>query len=258
MTLMDWIDARTIVAALSGMVLSAILISILLVIKYRRRIERMEAQLDNIIQERTLELQITLQELAEKNQQLQAQSTTDALSGVRNRAYFDQKIMAEINRSRREQRPLAIVLIDIDFFKQVNDDYGHLAGDQIIRQVAGLIQSNLKRCSDHVCRYGGEEFALILPNTDTNGAWEVAERIRTSLAAEALQVEDHQLTINISAGCYAATADAESSPEYYIHCADKALYQAKNSGRNQVLTYPPLIRAVQGDPVSKEHPHVSS
>ncbi|MCH8536133.1 MAG: GGDEF domain-containing protein [Alkalimonas sp.] len=258
MTLMDWIDARTIIAALTGLVLSAIVVSSLLVLKYRRRIERMEAQLDNIIQERTLELQITLQELAEKNQQLEAQSTTDALSGVRNRAYFDQKIVAELNRSRREQRPLAVVLLDIDLFKQVNDDYGHLAGDQIIRQVAGLIQSNLKRCSDHVCRYGGEEFALILPNTDATGAWEVAERIRASLAAEALQVEDHQLSITLSAGCYSATADAASNPEYYIHCADKALYQAKNNGRNQVLSYPPLLSAVQTDPASKEHPHVSS
>jgi diguanylate cyclase (GGDEF)-like protein len=258
MTLMDWIDFRTIIAAVSGLVLGAIVVSAWLIYKYRRHIERMEAQLDNIIQERTLELQITLQELAEKNQLLQAQSTTDALSGVRNRAYFDQKIAAELNRSRREQRSLAVVLLDIDFFKQVNDDFGHLAGDQVIRQVAGLIQSNLKRCSDHVCRYGGEEFALILPNTDVEGALEVAERIRSMLAAEALQVEDHQLTITISAGCYAATAQADSSPEYYIHCADKALYQAKNAGRNRAISYPSLISTPSTDTASKEQPHVSS
>lgn len=258
MTLLDWIEFRTIVAALTGAFVSAIVFSSWLIYKYRRRIERMEAQLDNIIQERTLELQITLQELAEKNELLEAQSTTDALSGVRNRAYFDRKMVAELNRSRREQRPLAVVLLDIDFFKQVNDDFGHLAGDQIIRQVAELIQSNLKRCSDHVCRYGGEEFALILPNTDTVGAVEVAERIRALLAAAALHVAEHQLAVTISAGCYAANADADSSPEYYIHCADKALYQAKNAGRNQVISYPSLFNASATDTASKEQPHVSS
>lgn len=257
MTLMDWIELKTIVAAVSGLLAGAALIAVVLILQYRRRIEQMESQLDNIIQERTLELQMTLQELAEKNLQLEAQSTTDALSGIRNRAYFDQKIAAELNRSRREQRPLAVVLLDIDWFKQVNDNYGHLAGDQVIRQVAGLIQSSLKRCSDHACRYGGEEFALLLPNTSVEGALDVAERIRYLLAEKALQVEDHELTITISAGCYAATADAESTPDYYIHCADKALYQAKNAGRNKVMTYPPLCKAVSANTISKEPLHDS-
>ncbi len=86
-----------------------------------------------------------------------------------NRAYFDKKFQAELKRSRREKRPLALVMLDIDHFKLINDTYGHLAGDAVIRGVAQRIQDLLKRSSDNVCRYGGEEFALILPNTDADG-----------------------------------------------------------------------------------------
>ncbi len=97
---------------------------------------------------------------------------------MRNRAYFDKKIQAELKRSRREQGPLALVMLDIDHFKQINDNHGHLAGDAVIRGVAEKHSRLLKRSSDYVCRYGGEEFALILPNTDADGVLELAEQIR--------------------------------------------------------------------------------
>lgn len=252
-----WQHTELLLALAAGFLLGCLLLTPWLLWLHRKHLQQLEAELENTISERTLELQIALQELAEKNELLETQSTTDALSGVKNRAYFDRKMLAEINRSRREQRPLALVLLDIDLFKQVNDDFGHLAGDQVIRQVAGFIQSQLKRCSDLVCRYGGEEFALILPNTDTLGAYQVAERIRCLLAEKLLPVQQHQLSITISAGCYAAVANAESSIEFYVYHADKALYQAKSSGRNQVLTQPPLHQSRLQHDDTKESKHVT-
>ena len=207
---------------------------------YRRQLkwQRETAEtLEDSIQARTLELQVALGELAEKNRALEEQNTLDALSGVRNRAYFDKKILAELKRSRREQRPLALVMLDIDHFKQINDTNGHLAGDAVIRGVAQRIAQQLKRSSDHICRYGGEEFALILPNTDAEGVVSFAEHIRHCIAAEPFDTEIGALPVQISAGCYAMTADAAMVSADYIQAADSALYQAKQAGRNQVMLH---------------------
>ncbi len=209
-------------------------------------------RLEDSIQSRTLELQVALTELAEKNRALEQQNTLDALSGVRNRAYFDKKIQAEMKRSRREQRPLALVMLDIDHFKQINDQHGHLAGDAVIRGVAQRIQSLLKRSSDHVCRYGGEEFALILPNTDAEGVVALAEQIRQSIAETPFDTEIGALSVQISAGCYAAVAESAMVSSHYIQAADAALYRAKHAGRNQVqLTPTPEATAETGQPVAE-------
>ena len=206
-------------------------------------------RLEDSIQSRTLELQVALTELGEKNRALEEQNTLDALSGVRNRAYFDKKIQAEMKRSRREQRPLALVMLDIDHFKQINDQYGHLAGDAVIRGVAQRIQSLLKRSSDHVCRYGGEEFALILPNTDAEGVVTLAEQIRQSIAEQPFETEIGALPVHISAGCYAAVAESEMVSTDYIQAADQALYSAKHGGRNQVQLAPsPALAASDSEP----------
>jgi diguanylate cyclase (GGDEF)-like protein len=195
-------------------------------------------RLEDSIQSRTLELQVALTELAEKNRALEEQNTLDALSGVRNRAYFDKKIQAEMKRSRREQRPLALVMLDIDHFKQINDQHGHLAGDAVIRGVAQRIQALLKRSSDHICRYGGEEFALILPNTDAEGVVALAEQIRQAIADTPFDTEIGALGVQISAGCYAVVAEPGMVSADYIQAADRALYQAKHQGRNQVQLTP--------------------
>lgn len=195
-------------------------------------------RLEDSIQSRTLELQVALTELGEKNRALEEQNTLDALSGVRNRAYFDKKIQAEMKRSRREQRPLALVMLDIDHFKQINDQHGHLAGDAVIRGVAQRIQSLLKRSSDHVCRYGGEEFALLLPNTDAEGVVALAEQIRQSIADTPFDTEIGALSVRISAGCYAAITESAMVSSNYIQAADEALYRAKHAGRNQVQLTP--------------------
>lgn len=197
------------------------------------RWQRTATELESSLRSHSFELQITLEELAEKNHMLQQQTERDALSGVYNRAYFDRQLRAELKRSRREQRPLALVLLDIDHFKRVNDNHGHVAGDQVIKKVALLMQQQLKRPADKLCRYGGEEFALILPNTLIEGAALLAEQIRKQLAAD-LQ----QPAVTLSAGCYAAIPDTDSDGDEFINFADKALYQAKAGGRNQVHCYP--------------------
>lgn len=216
---------------------------------YRRQLhwQRDTAErLEDSIQTRTFELQVALNELADKNRILEEQNTLDALSGVRNRAYFDKKILAELKRSRREHRPLALVMLDIDHFKQINDNHGHLAGDAVIRGVAQRIQDLLKRSSDHVCRYGGEEFALILPNTDSEGALALAEQIRHSIAEQPFATEIGDLSVHISAGCFASIAGPEMVSTDFIHAADQALYQAKTAGRNQVkLSLAAVVEATE-------------
>ena len=214
--------------------ITGLLVFTIFTVRQNKRLKADLAELENQLRSHSFELQITLEELAEKNHLLTQQTQLDALSGIYNRAYFDNQMRAEIKRSRREQRQLALVLLDIDHFKQINDTYGHLTGDKAIKQTASLIQKQLKRPGDKVCRYGGEEFALILPNTDVNGAQLLAEKIRQALSE--LSVMPQQLTL--SAGCYAAIPQTHSDADEYIGFADKALYRAKANGRNQVCSFP--------------------
>ncbi|MBZ9613664.1 GGDEF domain-containing protein [Rheinheimera maricola] len=214
------------------------------------RWRRTAADLESALRSHSFELQITLEELAEKNHQLQQQTELDALSGIYNRAYFDRQLRAEMKRSRREQRPLALVLLDIDHFKKINDQYGHVTGDQVIKKVARLMQQQLKRPADKLCRYGGEEFALILPNTFTDGAAALAENIRLQLAAD-----KQQPLVTISAGCFAAIPDPASESDEFINFADKALYQAKAAGRNQVHVYPHGLMNPQPAPEGELNEH---
>ncbi len=203
--------------------------------------EQYQEELENKIQERTFELEVTLRELQEKNHELEEMNTQDALTSLRNRRYFDKKITMEFRRSRREQTPLALVMLDIDHFKRINDTYGHLSGDDVIKHVAMTIKHALKRPSDVACRYGGEEFALILPNTDDDGALSVAEHIRSEIEKTTINSASIDIKITISAGIFSSIADQSSDPNYYTDLADKALYHAKNSGRNKVCSANKLI-----------------
>jgi diguanylate cyclase (GGDEF)-like protein len=186
------------------------------------------------VQERTLELEIALRELSEKNRELEEKNTLDALTGIRNRNYFDKKYLAELRRSRREQTHLSIVMLDIDHFKNVNDQHGHLVGDECIKSVANIIQQSLKRPSDDVCRYGGEEFALILPSTELAGALSLVEQIRQDIAETLITSEDTEIQVTISAGVATAVAELSQPEETILALADKQLYKAKNAGRNKV------------------------
>lgn len=201
---------------------------------WQKKLLQRSKALERNLQQQALELQITLTELTEKNAQLLKQSQIDSLSGLFNRAHFDQRLQAEIRRSQREQRPLSLLLLDVDHFKHINDQLGHQAGDAAISQLASLLQHCLKRSSDQAFRYGGEEFALLLPNTNLQGALELAEHIRSYVASQPLVLANQSRQLTLSIGACSAIAVADYSPADYIAAADQALYQAKASGRNQV------------------------
>jgi len=191
------------------------------------------------VQERTLELEITLRELHEVNQKLTEQSTIDSLTGVKNRSAFDKRLLAESRISRRQETPIALLMLDIDRFKSINDQFGHLAGDQALKLIAQTLQQHLKRPTDLVSRFGGEEFAIILPNTTADGALQVAESIRDAVSCIGLTWEGKPIQLTVSIGVSADVIMNEQHSTELLEQADKALYQAKNSGRNQVKLYAP-------------------
>lgn len=236
--MMQWLQLnwlQLLIGFSSGVVLTALSAWLLFYLQQKKWQLTVADQLEDSIQQRTLELQITLAELADKNKLLEQQNTRDALTGIRNRAYFDQKLSAEIKRSRRERSTLALLMIDIDHFKAFNDNHGHLVGDLVIKEVANCLQQELKRSTDHLCRYGGEEFAIILPNTNKDGAELLAEQVRLCLENQRFRYEELELSISVSIGCYASVAEISSVSNDYIQAADSALYQAKNEGRNKVV-----------------------
>ncbi|MCC2617205.1 diguanylate cyclase [Aestuariibacter halophilus] len=200
--------------------------------------EEAQEELEYKVEERTLELEIALRELSEMNRELEKRNTTDALTGVRNRLHFDKRYPAEVRRSRREQTDLAIVMIDIDHFKPINDEYGHLVGDECLRHVASLLQRRLKRPSDDLCRYGGEEFAMILPNTDEEGAKILIEELRKTLEETPVSTSAGEISMTLSAGICSATVKTMADEQAMLRAADQALYQAKREGRNRVCVAP--------------------
>jgi two-component system, sensor histidine kinase LadS len=193
-------------------------------------------RLEQRVEERTRELNGVLGELEGKNRLLSELNTIDGLTGVRNRAYQDQLLVSEWSRAFRHKRPISVLMVDIDHFKAINDNYGHQAGDAALRQVAQIIQSHLKRPTDVVCRYGGEEFMVILPETPAEGACVLAESIRKALADTEINTGNGtiRLTVSIGVGSCVPASSNEQAIAGVIGLADAALYAAKTGGRNQV------------------------
>lgn len=175
-------------------------------------------------------------ELEELNEELQRLADRDGLTGVANRRSGNAYLQDTWLRLRREQQPLSVVMLDVDDFKRFNDNYGHQKGDECLILVAEALQDQMQRSTDMVVRYGGEEFLLILPNTDRDGAIQVAENAR--LAIEALNIRhDHSSTsdrITVSVGCATIVPDEDTSSEQLVYEADQALYKAKDDGRNRM------------------------
>ena len=163
---------------------------------------------------------------------------TDQLTGLHNRRYMSRHLDTLIASAERAERPIAFLIMDIDHFKAVNDTYGHDSGDEVLREFASRISANV-RGIDLACRYGGEEFVVVMPDTDVDFAATVAERLRRSVESVpfAISREPHNLNITISIGI-AASEESGDTADALLHRADKALYRAKREGRNRV-TLPP-------------------
>jgi diguanylate cyclase (GGDEF)-like protein len=186
-----------------------------------------------------VELEELQQQLEESNEKLRKLSALDGLTGIPNRRSFDERYSTEWKRAVRQQEPLSLILLDIDYFKAYNDHYGHLAGDVCLRQVAKTVQQALFREVDVVCRYGGEEFILILPNTDTPGAVLVAERILEGLDGLNIPhegVSEHK-TISASQGIATRIPQPDEDADQLLEQADQALYAAKEKGRARYHVY---------------------
>jgi diguanylate cyclase (GGDEF)-like protein len=176
------------------------------------------------------------QKLAKANKKLEQLSRVDELTQVANRRHFDETLRQEISKQSRHQSPLTLFICDIDYFKKYNDSNGHLAGDRCLNQVAQSIKSNFTRAGDFVARYGGEEFAVILPNVDKETALMLAERMRVNVENLKLAYESSATSqaITISVGVTSLMPEKNTAMTMLIARADKALYLAKEKGRNNV------------------------
>jgi len=180
-----------------------------------------------------------LGQLQKANKKLELLSSMDSLTDIANRRTFNWFLEKEWRRSIRKNHPVALIMIDIDFFKLYNDTYGHQKGDSCLKQVASVISAAGKRPGDLVARYGGEEFAVILAETDLATAENIAENIRkeiekTSMHHENSPISDH---VTLSLGVASMTATRGSSPDQLVEAADSALYMAKRAGRNKVCLF---------------------
>ncbi|MGE5649036.1 MAG: diguanylate cyclase [Bacillota bacterium] len=177
--------------------------------------------------------------LREMAVELESQTLVDGLTGIANRRHFDLHLEDEFRRAKRTGLPLSLIMIDVDYFKDYNDNYGHQRGDECLVRTAGALGAVLNRSRDLLARYGGEEFAVILPDTGCDGALQLAETMRAEI--EALELEHgHSGTatrVTVSLGVSTMAPDLLANSGSLIHAADRALYQAKRSGRNGVAVY---------------------
>ncbi|MEO8000659.1 MAG: sensor domain-containing diguanylate cyclase [Arenimonas sp.] len=206
----------------------------------RRLLETIAAQIAGAIYTANLysHLQETHLELQHAYSTLENISQQDGLTGIANRRCFDAWMKESFNTAAENKTPVALLLIDIDNFKNYNDGYGHLGGDICLRQAAQLLAYMLTEADARLARYGGEEFAIIFPNTTEQAAFAFAERIRLSFEARAFEHNYNESKIvTLSIGVASHTPAANDDPQYLISCADKALYEAKRNGRNRVEIY---------------------
>jgi two-component system, sensor histidine kinase LadS len=188
---------------------------------------RVNDELERKVCERT-------QELEQTNAVLRKVSRTDGLTGLHNRRHFDETFGIELRRSAREEYPVSLLLLDIDFFKKLNDTYGHQFGDICLQQVAQIIQSCMRRPSDFAARYGGEEFVIILPNTPLQGAVQLATEIRSAVGATIVANNLVATRMTVSIGVVCVSPGSEPDADAVLRQADELLYHAKGNGRDRV------------------------
>ena len=188
------------------------------------------------MEEELLSAQAKLIELVEELKEL---ATKDALTGIANRRFFDEYLEKEWKRAKRDKHIFSIVMIDLDFFKSYNDTYGHQKGDECLKIVANIIEEAMKRPADMAARFGGEEFVLVLPETSFKGAMRLSEELRKSIFDLNMEhkTNPNGSRVTVSMGVATMAADTVENPENLLSKADKALYAAKNNGRNQVCPF---------------------
>lgn len=175
----------------------------------------------------------TLAAIAINNAFLFEMTTTDMMTKLRMKHYFYTALIEKMERSALSERPLCVLMLDIDHFKQFNDSHGHSCGDEVLKRVATLLQKST-RPTDIAARYGGEEFCVLLPDTDIQLAAKIAERIRQAVEAAVVNYESKQLSVTVSLGAAQFDPDLDHSAKSVIDRADRALYQSKEQGRNRV------------------------
>jgi diguanylate cyclase (GGDEF)-like protein/PAS domain S-box-containing protein len=175
-------------------------------------------------------------ELERLNGILEERSIRDGLTGLYNHRYFYEILHRDYQLAERNDADIAVILLDLDHFKNINDTYGHPCGDYILKETAALLRQIVRR-TDLVARYGGEEFAIILPDTDLEGARVTAEHVRHGIEKHVFRQEAASIRITASIGLAARQAHRTSSPEELVSGADKALYRAKSGGRNRITVF---------------------
>ena len=184
---------------------------------------------------RVLELEKSLKDA---NEEIRILSITDTLTGCYNRAYMNENLPKEVKRAIRYNRPISLVMVDIDHFKKVNDTYGHQAGDEVLKGLVESIKGSIRSDVDWVARYGGEEFLVVFPETDFERAKCLAERLRRNISQKTIQINEKKIHITASFGVSGFTSSSSLravSHEALISQADESLYQAKQEGRNRVI-----------------------
>ena len=194
-----------------------------------KRLQKASDHLEEAVMNRTSELK-------REKDNLERLSITDGLSGLYNYRYLIRSLESELRRAKRYDRTLALLLMDIDYFKNLNDSYGHRCGDYVIKTVSKLLKTNV-RATDVVARYGGDELAVMLIETSTKSAHEVAEKLKKEIGSYLFQWQTNQLSVNVSIGLAVAPAPGIQEVSHLVEAADRALYQAKRAGRNAVVAF---------------------
>jgi diguanylate cyclase (GGDEF)-like protein len=174
-----------------------------------------------------------------KSREMERLSNTDVLTGLYNRRYFDEAFDREWKRSGRNNSLLSVILLDIDHFKIINDTFGHQVGDEYLKKTAATLTSVFKRDYDIVARYGGEEFIVLLPGSNADHAYELAETVKHRIESMTIEHRGKKVGTTISAGIMCCVADFHTIYDSIISCADQALYEAKQGGKNRVAVYTP-------------------
>lgn len=225
-----------------GSAVEIMLLSLVLAIRFnedrRERLaaeQRLNSRLEVKVKQRTAELEAVMRKLKEMNQRLEVKSNEDRLTKLFNRGVLDEDLPLEVRRARRTGYDIAVVMIDIDHFKKVNDNLGHQAGDEVLVELARLLRVNFRRAGDRIYRYGGEEFVILMPGAQELGCHDKVLTVTEVIRAHSFKTERGEVKITVSVGMALLNSlPGHASSKQLLEAADNALYQAKNAGRDQI------------------------